>query len=138
MPLTCPKCGASVQQGDRKVSFCAYCGSQLLVDDGSAKVTYTTVDETRIRELEIEEARERRQMELEEKRRPGRVRLSIVLGSAGFLMMIVGWFAAHASGDSSSPWYMVAMMGFCFLLAVVWIWLIATPGPRDSEGERRR
>ena len=136
--MTCPKCGASIQQQEgRDVAYCSYCGTKLLVDDGSAKVTYRTVDEARIRELEIEQERERRRTELEEKRRPGRVKLSIVLGGTGFLMMLVGWFAAYSSGDSDSPWYLVAIMGMLFLMIVPLIWLMAMSNAKGEDGERR-
>ena len=136
--LACPKCGASIQQQEgRDVAYCSYCGTKLLVDDGSAKVTYRTVDEARIRELEIEQEREHRRAELEERRRPGRVKLSIVLGGAGFLMMLVGWFAAYSSGDSDSPWYLVTMIGMLFLIVVPLIWLMAMPNANDEDGKRR-
>lgn len=119
-PITCPKCGGTIQAPvGGKTCFCTFCGTQIYFDDGSRSVTYRTVDEARIKELELE----RQRLELEEQRRPGKAKLIAVLAIIGTLMMVIGTFAGHASGDSDSPWYMIALLGFFPLAAVVFIWI---------------
>lgn len=40
IPLTCPSCGATLEvRNDTKTCFCTYCGTKLLIDDGSKTVT---------------------------------------------------------------------------------------------------
>ena len=77
-------------------------------------------------------------MELEEKRRPGRVKLSLVLGVLGLLMVLAGFFAGSASGDSDSPWYMVAIMGLMCITAVGLIWVMAFPNRQNDDSDRQR
>ena len=121
--MTCPKCNASIQApAGQNTCYCTYCGSQLLLDDGSATVTYRTVDETKIRELEAKSALEMKRLEIEEKRRPGRIKATIVLAIIGALMLLGGYILGDASGDSNSSWYMVASCGFLPLFAIVFIW----------------
>ncbi len=64
VPLTCPSCGATLEvRNDTKTCFCTYCGTKLLIDDGSKTVTINknininkvTRDETKIEEIRIKE-----------------------------------------------------------------------------------
>ena len=122
--LTCPRCNASVQLPEGKTSgYCAYCGTPIAYDDGSVTVTYRTEDAVKLKEAETEAALKLRQLEIEEQRRPGRLKLMAILALVGMLMLLVGSFAGSASGDSSSPWYFMSMLGFFPLLGVAYIWL---------------
>lgn len=113
VPIVCSKCGGTIQApAGEKSCFCTFCGTQLLIDDGSKTVTYRTVDEARIREAEIAQALELKKLEIEETRRTFRLKLALVVAAIGVLMLVGGNFLGHASGDSNSPWYMVAMVGF--------------------------
>jgi len=99
-----------------------YCGTPLHIDDGSQTLVYRKVDETRIREAEIDERLELARMELDEKRRPGRIKLTAFLAVLGAVMMIAGFFLGHASNDENSPWYMVAMLGMFPPMSIPFIW----------------
>lgn len=47
--MTCPNCGAKLDvPSDKKECFCTYCGTKVLVDDGSYTVTYRMVDEAKV------------------------------------------------------------------------------------------
>lgn len=138
IPVECPKCGAAIQQsGDRAATFCSYCGTRLLVDDGSAKVTYTTVDETRIRELEAQSALELKQLELEEKRRPIWLKLMAALAVAGVLFIIVGAFAKGDGAIGSNPWATIEILGVFMLLADAYIGMLyyVKNDSRNSDGK---
>lgn len=127
--LTCPHCNASVQApAGRSVVYCMYCGSQLHYDDGSVSVTYRAVDEGRLREAEMKNALELRKLEIEEKRRPGRIKASIVLAIVGVAMMAIG--AAAEQADPGSAWALFGLLGYFPLLAIVWIWIVA----KDQDG----
>lgn len=64
IPVACPKCGASfeIEEG-RSKCFCQYCGTQIVIDDGSRSITNTQIirDEAKIKELELRA----KQLELE-------------------------------------------------------------------------
>lgn len=137
MPLTCPKCGGAIHvpEGQRQC-FCTYCGTPLQIDDGTKTLLYRKVDETRIREAEIDKELELARMQLEEKRRPGRIRASIILAIVGGAMMIGGFFLGDVSGDSNSPWYMVAMLGLFPLMGTAYVWIFAD-GPNERTRRRK-
>ena len=118
--ITCPKCGGVIQAPlHEKTCYCTFCGTQVFFDDGSRTITYRTVDEARIREIDLEA----RRLELEERNRPKRVKTMIVLAIIGAVLLILGWFAGQASGDPDSAWYMISMLGMFALFGVVFIWL---------------
>lgn len=122
-PMTCPKCGGAIQPPlGQNHCFCVYCGTPLHIDDGSQTLIYRKVDETRIREAEIDERLELARMELDEKRRPGRIKLTAFLAIIGAAMIIIGFFLGDASNDENSPWYMVAMLGMFPPMSIPFIW----------------
>lgn len=115
-----------VPEGTNKC-FCTFCGTQLIVDDGSRTVTFRTVDEARIREAEIEKELELKQLEIEEARRPFRLKLMAVLAIIGLIMLVGGTFLSRMDGDPLSPWGTVALLGFFPLLAVPFVWMGTWP-----------
>ena len=47
--LSCPNCGAKLDvPADKRVCFCTYCGTKILVDDGSYTVTHRTIDDAKV------------------------------------------------------------------------------------------
>lgn len=128
VPLTCPKCGGSIQapEGTNKC-FCTFCGTQLFIDDGSRTVTYRTVDEARIKEAEIEKELEFKKLEIEESRRPQRLKIVALLAIVGIGMVVIGSFAGRESGDSDSPWYMVSLIGYFPLLCSIFAGVFLLP-----------
>ena len=55
--LKCPECGANLEIEERKQCFCQYCGTKIMLDDGSHTYTHVHIDKTREKELEFEEKR---------------------------------------------------------------------------------
>ncbi|MBQ8305372.1 MAG: NINE protein [Blautia sp.] len=52
--LRCTSCGAELEvDPERSVVFCSYCGTKLLIDDESIRITNRIVDEARLREAEV-------------------------------------------------------------------------------------
>ena len=122
--ITCPKCGGNVHiPAGSSQCFCMFCGASLHFDDGSKTVVFRNVDEARIKEAEIAEAMELRKMELDKELRPSRLKTMALLGIVGLIMVVVGYFAGHSSGDPNSPWYMVSLLGMFPLVAIPYIWL---------------
>ena len=57
--LNCPKCGGKLSfNGNRTLMFCAYCGTEIFLDDEVKRsehtYTYRKIDEARIKEAEVE------------------------------------------------------------------------------------
>ena len=78
--ISCPKCGASITiDEDKKISFCQYCGTQLVYDDGVQRIEinqhiYQNIDqhnyqhdEARLREILFKETLDQREQEKERK-----------------------------------------------------------------------
>lgn len=126
--LKCPECGAELSVGeDRKQCFCQYCGSKILIDDGSTMHTYRKIDEARIKEAEVRESLRLKELELEEKKlaakaesRKQRIKWSIILAIIGVALMIP---AVDAPMDS--PIALLAMLGMLCLFGVGAIWFSA-------------
>lgn len=92
--LKCPECNASlsIEEG-RTQCFCQYCGTKILLDDGSTTYTYRKIDEARLKEAEVR----LRELEIEqEEKRANRkksklkIAVTIFLGIMTFLFLISG------------------------------------------------
>lgn len=122
--LKCPECKANLSiEANRKQCFCQYCGTQIMIDDGSTSHTYRKVDEARLREAEVNEHIRMRELELEEKKYADKqktkffkIKLSIVLAIIGVLMMILG-----ISGEGTLSFGLM-VIGMWVLLAIAFIW----------------
>lgn len=67
IPVTCPNCRANLNiAADRRMCFCEYCGTKVIIDDSQKTVIYR--DEARLKELELYEKEQSRRKE-ETKRR---------------------------------------------------------------------
>lgn len=67
--LKCPKCNANLSiEENRKRCFCSYCGTQIIIDDGSVEHTYRKIDEARIKEAEANERIQLKMLDVEEKK----------------------------------------------------------------------
>ena len=70
--VKCPQCGADLQiEEDQRICFCEYCGCRILIDDVDERSEQAEnhnsadryIDETRVREAELQNERERRREE---------------------------------------------------------------------------
>lgn len=129
--LKCPECGArlSIEEGHRQC-FCQYCGTKIMLDDGSKTYTYHRVDEARLKEAEVEERIRLKELEIEEQRRISKektklfkIKASIILGIIGAILMVVGFVGGEATGNPDSSIYMFAFIGLFAFGAIMWIWI---------------
>ncbi|MBQ6991103.1 MAG: hypothetical protein IJN58_08600 [Clostridia bacterium] len=89
--LKCPECNATLSiEGDRKYCFCQYCGTKILIDDGSTTHTYRKVDEARIREADIQEKIRLRELMLEEKKFAARERIKATKIKFSIILTVLG------------------------------------------------
>lgn len=78
--LTCPNCEANLSvDAELKQCFCQYCGTKIIIDDGSTTHTYRKVDEARIKEAEAQQLVELKKLELEEQKRKDKNRLILII-----------------------------------------------------------
>lgn len=129
--LKCPECGAhlSIEEG-HKQCFCQYCGTKIMLDDGSKTYTYRHVDEARIKEAEVEKLIRLKELEIEEQKRAleektkaFKIKASIILGIVGAILMVIGYAGGDATGNPDSSIYMFSMIGLFAFMAIGWIWL---------------
>ena len=117
--LVCPACGSSFHiQEWQKSCFCSYCGTQILVDDGSKTYTYVhkTVDEARIREADLTELLELKRMEAEEKKRQDKKKTAKTLALIGAILFGVGVLLMNIPFKSVTP---TVIGGFSMLFGMM-------------------
>jgi len=91
IPVECPKCvaGFDIEEG-RKTCFCQYCGTKLLLDDGSTTRTTITAkvirDEARIKEAEVKA----RQQEIEAEQQRRKQKEKTIITAIGIATILVG------------------------------------------------
>ena len=117
----CPQCGAELKLDEsQEQALCPYCGTKVLLRNENEHI-YRHIDEARMKELELEEKRR----EDAEKTKMLKIRISLVLGVIGVIMLLVGYLGGHASGRLDSPFYIVALIGLVPLMAAGYIWLLS-------------
>ena len=122
--VKCPECGATLNiEEDRKQAFCTYCGTKVLVHNENEHI-YRNIDEAGIARANTERIVKEKQMEFaerrwiaQESRRKNKVKLALILGIAGGVLMIIGFMAGEAAGNSDSSLYTIAMVGMFALEA---------------------
>ena len=121
--LKCPECGASlsIEEG-RTQCFCQYCGTKIMLDDErSYTKTIHTIDDTKIRQAEINREIQLKKMEIEEKKdrrkRIGiilKVIVSLILGVIGGGSLLIG-----LSEDIEA----FSIFGLLCVAILGWMWL---------------
>lgn len=129
--LKCPECRAilEIEEG-RPFCYCQYCGTKIMIDDGSTTYTYHKIDEARLREAEIKRDIRLKELEIEERKRVAKertratkIKASILLGIIGSILLVVGFLGGEATGNPDSGLYMLAYVGLFAFIAIAWIWL---------------
>lgn len=85
--LKCPECNASlsIEEG-RTQCFCQYCGTKILLDDGSTTYTYRKIDEARLKEAEVR----LKELEMEqEEKRANRKKFKLKIAATIFLGIVL-------------------------------------------------
>lgn len=126
----CPNCNATMdfEISNREFVFCQYCGTKIMLDD--YRSTHRVVDEARIKEAEIKAQIRLKELEIarlkqeaKEKSKWFKVKISIVLGIIGTLMMIIGYGLGSLSNNPDSSFYMLSLIGLFPVMAIPLIWL---------------
>lgn len=129
--LKCPECDANISiEENLKQCFCQYCGTKIIIDDGSTMHTYRKVDEARIKEAEVKESIRLKELEIKERaqitkerRKMFKLKISLALGIIGVIMMAIGFLGGEASGNPDSSIYGLGFVGFFCFLAIFYIWM---------------
>ena len=123
--LKCPECNANLSvDGDLKQCFCQYCGTKILIDDGSTTHTYRQVDEARLKEAEVQQLLELKKLEIaEQKRLDKKKRLkTLALVTLGLVV------AAYIFAEHLDSFGMAAICGYAAFMTG-----IATLGSLDLK-----
>ena len=128
--VKCPDCGATlnIEEG-RKQAFCTYCGAKILINNENEHI-YRHIDEAQVKQAETEQIIRLKQLELEEKKRASKekmtmlkTKISLSLFLCGLLMVFIGFFAGHMSGDENSGFYILVMIGMFLILGGIFPWM---------------
>ena len=125
----CSNCGASLtfEDNNRDFAFCHYCGAKIILDD--YRSTHRVVDEARIKEAEINAQIRLKELEMEENRRKSaekaktiKIKISIILGTIGVLMIIFSNIFERITNDSFDSFNLTAI-GMILIFSIAFIWL---------------
>ena len=110
--LKCPNCDATLEvEPDRKMLFCSYCGSKIIVDDEVKRVeitkninyheTYT--DEAKIKETISREKIRLQEMEYADKEKKRNDKVIFISIGLLFLIMLLAFGMSHYYSEKSKP-----------------------------------
>ena len=132
--LKCPECKAdlNIEEG-RKMCYCQYCGTRILIDDNSSTRTYLKIDEARIKEAEVDKAIRLKELEIEqmklqnEERTRNRTRkFMMTMGISSFILAIFCLFLSYITKEG-----LFLMVGVFAILLGMMFSLLATPDDHD-------
>lgn len=120
--LECPNCKAELEFTEkRKVMYCQYCGTKLLLDDDN-EYTYRHIDEAEIKKAETEQLIRLKQLELAEKRYEENkkvtklmILISLVVGAIGMISLIMAF-----TFDCVVCFLIFLIMSG--IIALMWVW----------------
>lgn len=94
--LKCPECNASlsIEEG-RTQCFCQYCGTKILLDDGSTTYTYRKIDEARLKEAEVR----LRELEIEQEEKRANRKKSKAKIVATIILVLILLFSCMIRSD---------------------------------------
>ena len=134
----CPECGAnlSIEEGRTKV-FCSYCGAKIIITNDNELFVHH-IDETKIRQTEIERKAMLAQMKIEERKKAAENRILVlklivtILIAAGVLAVTV--LCAVKNEDSTDA---VLMIVPCYLIGLIVLVVLWVGDSESGEQERR-
>lgn len=126
--LKCPQCGADIDiEEDRKMIFCQYCGSKIVIDDevNRSEITHVIRDEAKIQAA----ANELKELELEREWQENRKksirrwpRFCIVLFVFGAIVLLISTLTGHGIDDDDGFWISFVGLFSIEIAAVVLIY----------------
>lgn len=128
--LKCPECKVdlNIEEG-RKICYCQYCGTKILIDDNSSTRTYRKIDEARIKEAEVDKAIRLKELEIEqmklqnEERTRNRTRkFMMTMGLSSFVLAIFCLYLSYITKEG-----LFLMVGVFAILLGMMFSLLATP-----------
>lgn len=129
--VKCPQCDATIDVDEnRKSCFCSFCGTKIIVDDGSRTYTHIHIDKTREKELEfekmkLEKEREEQYLrfELEKQQKKQKLISDMVPWVSLVLACIFARITFSVIGNESHVWwnyfFMLVPIVLCLLVLVV-------------------
>lgn len=113
--LTCPNCNANLDNIDPslKQCYCQYCGTKIMLDDGTIRKETHIYDEAKIKETESKEVIELKKLEIKQEReRKQRDFGKKSLMTAG-VMLIIAFFLNLFMRDSDTS----------FIIGIIGVWI---------------
>lgn len=130
--LKCPKCGGELEVHEgQKRTFCKYCGSQILLDDGNRIIN--VIDEARIKEVQLNKEVSDFEQKLRDEEASGRYKDAS--HRQGWLIFVIIMHVVFALLFSAAVLYksvIAIIISICVWIAVPII--LAITKPRNAGG----
>lgn len=103
--LTCPNCNANLDNIDPslKQCYCQYCGTKIMLDDGTIRKETHIYDEAKIKETESKETIKLKELELEREREKEDKQLGKKVLLLGCGLIAIALFLGIFLGESAIP-----------------------------------
>lgn len=120
--LKCPDCGATFDlDKEREVCFCSYCGHKILLDKEQQEITYRTIDEAKIKELEYTYKKEEIERKLATKKKKTIYKTKLILFCIWVIAVIILWFLSNSTLDVAgfSPYHLILIPVLIFGIVII-------------------
>ena len=117
--VKCPQCQATIDIDEkRKSCFCSYCGTKIILDDGSRTYAHVYIDRTREREIEYEKSRYEAEMKRQDERAKYE-RLSVVFLCLAAVLILITFLIVKSDFDITFN-FVLMMIGSLTAFGRVW------------------
>lgn len=128
--LKCPECGDTIMSEEGKsITFCSSCGAKLMLSNENERVI-RHVDESKIKSVENNTMLELKKLEIKQKNKMLKIKISLILCGIGALMMILGFAFSEEDKDG---WGMLSVVGMFFLFSPVYIAVFSSVNNNDND-----
>lgn len=123
--LTCPNCNANLDNIDPnlKQCYCQYCGTKIMLDDGTIRKETHIYDEAKIKETESKESIRLKELELEREREKEHKELGKKLLLIGGGLIAIGLILGIFLDKSTIPMAIGGIGGWVGLFGILMLFV---------------
>lgn len=128
--LKCKNCGALLKvNSELNEVFCNYCGNKMIIDDEATNIDRVENAKLKSRKSNHEQSMKEKtdnyefNKKINEDKRKQKIKMTIILGIIGIVLMTIGISALEISGDDDNMFGMFALIGMFPLMGIAFVWM---------------